>query len=337
MHNILIPIRDRRRSVAAPTTLFVAGLALILAATPAAAAGKCKKSITKCGCVAGKAGHYVLAGDLTSSSASADCITIKGKHVSLDMAGHQITGPGGAATGAGIHVLSSGNGAFIDCVNQNVTHFGTGILVEASDVTMTFCELDANAQFGLKIDGGSRNSLYNSDTGKSSDASSGNGTAGVLINNGADNLIDDIHSDHNTSYGIEISGGSNNTLHDIDGDSNGLYGIWIVGSNGNRVANSTGRSNGDLGLYIGCAPTGGVGGTCPAPATGSTNVVSNGQFDSNTTAGIGIDSGDLANQIGLNEIISNGSSDAVDANANCGTNLWFLDTIGLTPAKTCIK
>ncbi len=254
------------------------------------------------------------------------------------MAGHKITGPGGAATGAGIHVLASGNGAFIDGVNQNVSGFGTGILVEASDVAMAFLELVSNAQFGLKIDGGSRNSLYNSDAGKSNDASSGNGTAGVLINNGTGNLIDDIHADNNGSYGIEISGGSNNALHDIDGDLDGIYGIWINGSNGNRLVFSTGRSNGDLGLYIGCSPTGGVGGACPGgAAASSTNVVSNGQFDLNTTAGIGIDSGDLANQIGLNEIISNGSADAVDANTTCGTNLWFLDSIGLTPAQICVK
>ncbi len=192
---------------------------------PAAAASKCKKLITKCGCTAGKAGRYALAGDLTSSSASADCITIKGKHVSLDMAGHQISGPGGGATGAGIHVLASANGAFIDRVSQNVIHFGTGILVEASDVTMASCELDSNAQFGLKIDGGSRNSLYNSDAGKNGDPSSGNGVAGVLISNGTGNLIDDIHADNNSSYGIEISGGSNNALHDADEDFNGLYGI----------------------------------------------------------------------------------------------------------------
>lgn len=62
-----------------------------------------------------------------------------------------------------------------------------------------------------------------------------------------------------------------------------------------------------------------------------------GEWGANTTAGIGVDSGDLANQIGLNVIASNGSADAVDANTNCGTNLWFVDQIGKTPAQTCVK
>jgi len=336
MNKILIRTKNWRWQRAALTIVYAASLAIILSAAPAAAASSCKKLIKACGCGAKKAGHYLLANDLSSSSASADCLTIRGAHVVLDMAGHQISGPGGAATGAGIHVLSSGNGAFIDGVNKKITGFGTGILVDASDVAIAFVELVANAQFGLMIKGGSRNSLYNSDAGNDFDASSGNGVAGVLISNGSGNLIDDIHADHNGKYGIEISGGSNNALHDIDGDFNGIYGIWINGSNGNRVVFSTGRSNSQIGLYIGCAPTGGIPAGCTS-ATGSANVVDFGDYSSNTDTGIAVDSGDLANQIGLNTMETNGSADAVDANTNCGTSLWFLDQIGLTPSQACVK
>jgi hypothetical protein len=250
-----------------------------------------------------------------------------------------MTGPGGTATGAGIHVLSSGNGAFIDGVNQKISGFGTGILIDASDVVLAFVELRSNAQYGLKINGGSRNAMYNSDAGNESIASSGNGITGVLISNGSGNLIDDIFAAHNGMYGIEIVGGSNNSLHDLDGDFNGIYGIWINGSNGNRVTNFTGRSNSQIGLYIGCAPTGGISAGCTS-ATGSSNVVDIGDLSSNTDVGIAVDSGDLANQIGLNTIgfsSENGISDAVDANTNCGTNLWFNDQIGKTPAQACIK
>jgi hypothetical protein len=285
-----------------------------------------------------KAKRFVLANDLTSSSASADCLTISKTNAVLDMSGHSITGPGGAATGAGIHVLSSANGAVIEANGGKITMFGTGVLIDASDVAIANAVLNSNAQFGLMINGGSRNAVYDTEAGNQVNASSGNGTAGMLISGGIGNFIDDCRADNNGKYGFEISGGSNNSVHDTDGDLDGTYGIWINGSNGNRVVLSTGRFNGDLGLYIGCSPTGGVGGPCAVgAASSSTNVVTNGQFDSNTTAGIGVDLGDLANQIGLNEIISNGSADAVDANATCGTNLWFLDTIALTPAQPCIK
>jgi hypothetical protein len=158
----------------------------------------------------------------------------------------------------------------------------------------------------------------------------------VLISNGTGNFIDDIFAVNNGKYGIEISGGSNNSLHDLDGDTNGIYGIWINGSNGNRVVLSTGRFNSQIGLYIGCAPTGGPSAGCTS-ATGSANVVKFGDWSSNTGTGIAVDSGDLANQIGINSSKTNGSEDAVDANASCGTNLWFLDQFSIVPAQACIK
>jgi hypothetical protein len=109
--------------------------------------------------------RYVVANDLTSSSASADCLTVSKADAVLDMSGHSITGPGGAATGRGIHFLSSANGAVIDGVNQFtaiVTQFGTGILIDASDVEIFDVALVSNAQFGLMINGVSRNALYDS-------------------------------------------------------------------------------------------------------------------------------------------------------------------------------
>jgi parallel beta helix pectate lyase-like protein len=338
MDKTLIRTHDWRRQPAVRTILYAASLVMILAATPAAATA-CPQSIKSCGCVAKKARRYVLANDLTSSSATADCLTIAAAHVVLDMSGHQISGPGGAATGAGIHFLKSANGGFVDGVNEDtakLTKFGTGILIDASDVVISFVGLVSNAQFGLEINGGSRNALYDSEVGITKITPAGNGTAGVLINGGSENIIDDIFAVHNGKYGIEISGGSNNSLHDLDADTNGIYGIWINGSNGNRVVNSTGRFNSQIGLYIGCAPTGGLSAGCTS-ATGSKNVVKFGDWSSNGGTGIAVDSGDLASQIGLNSIKSNGSVDAADANTNCGTNLWFLDEIGLTPSQACVE
>jgi hypothetical protein len=309
-----------------------ASLVIILAAPAAAAASPCARIITACGCVLYEAKRYVLKRDLTSSSATADCLRVSKAKAVLDMRGHSISGPGGAATGAGIHFLSSANRAVVDGESQFtaiITGFGTGIVIDASDVEIFDVALVTNAQFGLMINGGSRNALYDSTAGIVKNTPGGNGTAGILINGASSNLIDDIFAVNNGKYGIAISGGSNNSLHDLDADTNGVYGIWIDGSNGNRVVNSTGRSNAQLGLYIGCAPTGGVGGKCPVAATGSTNVVDFGQWNS-TTGGIGIDSGDLANHIGLNQINS-----AIDANTNCGTNLWFNNQVG-TATQNCI-
>jgi hypothetical protein len=57
-------------------------------------------------------------------------------------------------------------------------------------------------------------------------------------------------------------------------------------------------------------------------------VIDFGQAKSNTIVGIAVDSGDLGNQIGLNSIVNNGSTDTIDANSSCGTNLWFNNAVG---------
>ena len=317
-------------------------VALVVLAHPQSAAAKskaCKTSITACGCVAKKAAHYVVSKPLTSASASLDCLTVSAAHAVIDMGGNSITGPGGSATGAGIHILSSADGAVIESggLTNSINNFGVGVLVDASNVVIETILLLSNAQYGGVVNGGSNNAFYDLDAGQSTNATSGNGIAGIKILNGNNNFIDDVIADHNTKYGIEISGGSNNSVHDSDGDSNGIYGIWIHGSNGNRLVNSTGRHNAQVGLYIGCAATGGPGASCASSSTASTNVVKFGEWSSNTKIGVGVDTGDLANQIGINKIDSNLADDAVDENINCGTNLWFLDSIDFMPAQACIQ
>lgn len=136
-------------------------------------------------------------------------------------------------------------------------------------------------------------------------------------------------ADHNGMYGIELNGGANKAVHDSDG----VYGIWVTGSNGALIVNSTGKSNGLAGLYVGSAPSGAVGARCTTAATSSNVVVKLGQYENNTGAaaiGLGVDTGNLAEQIGLNVITGNQTTDAVDANASCGLNLWFFDTLTTT-------
>src|SRR5260370_15402975 len=201
---------------------------MLAAASVSTAAAAGNQSITGCGFVIKKAKRFIVANDL-SSSGGGDCVTIAKARAVLDMNSHSITGPGGAgATGAGIHALVSANGAVIEGTNSNgakITGFGTGILVDASDVAIANVELLSNAQYGLEINGGSRNAMYDTAAGNDIDASSGNGTAGVLIQNGVGNSIEDISADHNGKDGVEISGGSNNSLHDTDEDCKGTYGV----------------------------------------------------------------------------------------------------------------
>jgi hypothetical protein len=58
--------------------------------------------------------------------------------------------------------------------------------------------------------------------------------------------------------------------------------------------------------------------------------------DSNTVAGIGIDSGNGGNQVFGIEASLNGTDDAIDKNANCGSNFWTMNTFA-KPNPACTK
>jgi len=62
------------------------------------------KTITACGCSITTAGVYTVEQDLTFAPGVGDCIAIGAKNVALNLNGHNLTGPGKASTGAGIHL-----------------------------------------------------------------------------------------------------------------------------------------------------------------------------------------------------------------------------------------
>jgi len=114
-------------------TIAVAGALLLIGAThpvqaqdtAAAAVTACPATITACGCTITKTGTYVVTMALDAGqglTGLSDCIDIKAKNVVLNVGDHNITGPGiGSSTGAGIHVLRSASGAFIEGDDTVVT------------------------------------------------------------------------------------------------------------------------------------------------------------------------------------------------------------------------
>src|ERR1700693_3861768 len=83
-----------------------------------AATTACGTSIAACGCTITAAGTYTVTTNLSSAqglTAAGDCIAIKASKVVLNVHHFSVTGPGtGTSTGAGIDVLKSSSGAFIE-------------------------------------------------------------------------------------------------------------------------------------------------------------------------------------------------------------------------------
>jgi hypothetical protein len=264
---------------------------------------------------------------LTSSSASIACIDITAPNVVLNLGGNNLTGPGGVVTAAGVHVESSAKNVFIEAKNAKITGFDNGIQDDADGMTFDAGSLNGNSANGMLINGASNSALDDS-------FANTNGVAGVFIMNGSNNQVHDSDTDSNTHYGVEINGGNNNVVQNSNANSNGFYGIWIRASSSNRAHDIDAKTNGNSGIYIGCADTAGPGGACSTPGTGNLNVLENVPVSGNSVAGIGIDTGDLQNQVGHNNTGGNGT-DLVDKNAACGTNLWFLNKF-TTASQVCI-
>ena len=278
-------------------------------------------SITACQTISSP-GFYQLANALSNSGG--DCIVISASNVTLNLNGNNITQtpPGGSSsTGAGIHVLATippppgcttddtrkGHSrpekckpkplenVFIEGLNNTISGFAYGIEDEGRRVTV-----DA-----FSVVGGGDGLFLN------------NAHGGEFINFGAES----------NGTGIYISGGGNNSFAAFDASFNTQYGIWIQGSDHNKVStfssvSNTGTLGASGGVYIGCSPTSPGDTTCSDSS--KNNLVFDGDSEGNAY-GIAIAPGAAGNNVANNLTQTNSTDDLFDANANCGTNIWFAD------------
>src|SRR5579885_614060 len=181
----------------------------------------CVNPIAACGCTITKPGFYNVTNDLNSGSgltAKGGCIDIKASKVVLNtghiisgpqIAGYNITGPGGGSpTGIGIHILKGSNGDFLE-LPSNITGWDVGLLVE-----------------------GNNNILENFSAGPLSGP--GNGTAGVEVKGGKNNNLNNFTAQENNNYGLWVRGASNNQFNCANTDSNTHIGT-IVGCSSSGI------------------------------------------------------------------------------------------------------
>jgi hypothetical protein len=319
------PSGPTSRSSGTAAVAAVASVMLTLVGIRAASAASCSATISSCGCAISSAAVFTTSGPLASASSSVDCIDISASGAVLIVAG-DITGPGGGVTADGIHIMSGVSNVFIagkttpgfSTTHAKVTGFATGLQIDGPNAEINELDADVNVNNGV---------VFNNVTGgdwNDSAASSNAGGDGVLISGGSSNIVGDAFPiDMNGKNGIEISSSANNRILDSGADHNSVYGIWFGQSNGNEI-NGTATNSNATGTYIGCSPTGGpTGKKCPGGKNSQFNSMTNSGGNTNSDAGVAIDSGASGNVVDESGGSSNTADDAVDKNKKCDHNVWI--------------
>jgi hypothetical protein len=224
---------------------------------PAVAVTPCANTISACGCTITSPGTYTVSTALNSGqglTANSDCIDIKAKNVILNVADHNITGPGiGNSTGAGIRVLKSASGTFVEGDDARVTAWNIGMEIDASSVITDWVQTQNNGQ------------------------------AGTFLNNTKNVNVNDFNTMNNATYGVWIREGSNNQINCSNTNFNGKIGLYVGchtdGTHGttckgfgpsknNRLFDHSTNDNGDAGIVIDLGNTGNVVGDFTSDSNG---------------------------------------------------------------------
>jgi len=226
-----------------------------------AAVNVCSKTITACGCSITTAGVYTVEQDLTFAPGVGDCIAIGAKNVALNLNGHNLTGPGKASTGAGIHlkkiVSVSIEGQGTASQPSIISAWKYGIENEGSDVLIENIDATSNA------------------------------TAGIYFFKANNSQVVNFNSSNNSGYGVWLSSGANNQVGTGTTTNNVLDGVFVGcvgnGSGGcastggnaksNIIYNMTSNTNGDGGITIQFNSDFNQIGKCTASGNGTTDLI----------------------------------------------------------------
>jgi parallel beta-helix repeat protein len=248
------------RRIAVPKTLapaLLAGMALLFAGQAVGSDENLwSRSITGCGTVISRPGHYFLANDLTQCPGAGISITVSS--VSIDLRGHIIQVAGGTSASA-IDAPGGDNGL------RNLEIAGPGTLTggltginfgnvhnsRVHDVTMV------QNSFGMAVNSGD----FTSDSTAAATVSANNEifdnviTAnnghGITVNGGNRNLFfrNNVSGNNNGAAGLLLFAAQDNFAHDNTADANGGWGIYIAAQgSGNRVEHNTAIGNGNADL-----------------------------------------------------------------------------------------
>ncbi|MBV8138799.1 MAG: right-handed parallel beta-helix repeat-containing protein [Deltaproteobacteria bacterium] len=296
-----------RPKAAGPVALAVVLVSLSIFAGTSVHAQLPPTIIPNCGFVIDTPGFYAPTNSLSTTSQTQDCITVNASGVIVDIAGVNLTGPGGGGSAAGIHVMPHASAVVIAASSATISGFGTGILVAGNSTTLSGGTVQNNA------------------------------SAGVMFTSAQVGYLSGLSSLNNGGAGIELSQSNSITVLDCQVTGNGGHGLWLRGSRVSALYQIVATGNGASGIYLGCSPEGPIGSHCGqgiGPSSRNTIVASAAQ--GNKSAGIAIDFSDSRNLVTGSVAAQNGSRDAVDENAKCDNNSWTENQFATT-SQSCIR
>jgi len=215
-------------------------LASLLAAAPAGAValgGAALGSPVECGAVLMH--DTVLTADLTGCAG--DGLVIGASGITLDLAGHTISGSG-AAGSVGIENVGFDR---VRIVNGSVRAFDIGVALKGG--------ADRNRLRGLSADGGSEGIRISDSHGNRvvEGSFAGAGGHGIAIRDSARNLLGGNSATGNGGYGIALFGSHRNRISANTTSANLLGGIFVAaGSRRNRLSRNVASHNRDDGIHV---------------------------------------------------------------------------------------
>lgn len=134
--------------------IHLAALFALLLASAATEAVAGPRAINSCGTIT-KPGAYIVTRNINGAGAAGDCIVIDQSHVTLDLGGMVIAGPGafgGVAGGHGVHVLCCDN-SNVEVRNGTVIGWTSGVVAEPSVTGIIVEHIRAidNAGVGINV------------------------------------------------------------------------------------------------------------------------------------------------------------------------------------------
>ncbi len=252
---------------------------------------------------------------------SGDGIDIASDGVTLDGAGHTVTGGGGG--GRGVTLLGRSG---VTVRHLAATSFLDGFRLELGS---------GNTLEGNNADGNDNGFYLYSSSGNTL---SGN-SAGLTVNMGArlyylcdNNVLAGNTFNSNGGYGIYIYYSSGNSLSGNTTSMNSVDGIFLSASSGNTVGGNTAQSNGQSGIHL----DGSDGNTVSGNSAGSNaagyylngssnNTLSDNAASMNSSDGLLVRTGSNNNQVYWNSFISNAVQAEVSGSSGNVFNLPFPD------------
>jgi len=185
----------------------------------ASAAAVCSRTVRNCGCSINSAGVYTLAQDLTFAAGGGDCLTVNAKNVVLNLNGHNITGPGQASNGAGVHVKKV----------STVTVEGQGTASQRAIVS--------GWRYGIENDGNAV-LIENVDL-------TGNTGAGMFFFQAGSSELVNFNASNNSGFGVWLRAGSNIQIGSGTASLNNSDGIFIgcIGNGKGGCSGGGGKAN----------------------------------------------------------------------------------------------